>query len=129
MRAPENLLPELPLSLPLPAPKEISREVQAEVRDLIEDARTRGADLSGDVSALLDEALVRGGAAWDALRGERVGPPVAHRRWPAALAAAAAGAAAGVAVAVLLRRMTGEAPGAQEPEELLAVVDRGDVPA
>ena len=120
MRAPENLLPELPVAVP--------PQVQAEVRAVLEDARARGTELSSDLTALLDEALVRGGAAWDALRGERVGPPVAHRRWPAALAAAAAGAAAGVAVAMVLRRLHGDAPDAQEPEELQAVVDRGDVP-
>ena len=127
MRAPETLLPDLPIA----ASKEAAEDVVAEVRTLLEDARERGveltSDLTADLAAVLDEARVRGGAAWDALRGERVGPPVARRRWPVALAAAAAGAAAGIAVAVALRRLrTGDAPGAQEPEELLAVVDRGD---
>jgi hypothetical protein len=78
-----------------------------------------------DVTAVLDEARVRGGAAWDALRGERVGPPVAVRRWPVAVAAALAGAAGGVAVALVLRRLrTQDAPDAIEPEQLEAVVDR-----
>jgi hypothetical protein len=78
-----------------------------------------------DVIDALEEARVRGGAAWDALRGERVGPPVASRRWPVALGAALAGAAAGVAVAVALRRLrTQDPPGALEPEQLEAVVDR-----
>jgi hypothetical protein len=118
VRAPETLLPELPIT--------VSPEVQAEVRAVLEDARARGAGLSADLTAALDEALVRGGAAWDALRGERVGPPVARRRWPVALAAAAAGAAAGVGVAIALRRIRGgDAPDALEPEELVAVVDRG----
>lgn len=95
MRGTETLVPELP----------------ADVVTLMED--------------VVDEARVRGGAAWDALRGERVGPPVAARRWPVALAAAVAGAAAGAAVAMVLRRLrTQDAPGAQEPEELEAVVDR-----
>ncbi|MCW2613012.1 MAG: hypothetical protein JWN08_6, partial [Frankiales bacterium] len=31
------------------------------------------------VSGVLEDALERGGAAWDALRGDRVGPPVAVR--------------------------------------------------
>jgi hypothetical protein len=45
-----------------------------------------------------------------------------------ALAAAVAGAGAGVAVAMVLRRVFApDAPGAQEPEELQAVVDRGDL--
>jgi hypothetical protein len=76
-----------------------------------------------DVLAALDEARVRGEAAWDALRGERVGPPVAARRWPWAVAAALAGAAAGIAVAVVVRRLT-ERPDAQDPEDLEAVIDR-----
>ena len=127
MRAPETLLPDLPLA----ATKERADEVQADVRAALEDAVERSteltAELTADLAAVLDEARVRGGAAWDALRGERVGPPVARRRWPVALAAAVAGAAAGVAVAVALRRLrAGDPPDAQEPEELLAVVDRGD---
>ena len=73
--------------------------------------------------AVLEEAAARGGAAWDALRGERVGPPIAVRRWPWALAAAAVGAAAGVAVALVLRGRP-DAPGAQDPEDLEAVIDR-----
>ncbi|MDX6198966.1 MAG: hypothetical protein QOJ79_2117 [Actinomycetota bacterium] len=82
----------------------------------LDDARQRA-------EAVLDEAAVRGSAAWDALRGERVGPPVAAARWPWALAAAVAGAAAGVAVAVALRGRS-DPPGAQDPEELEAVIDR-----
>jgi len=78
---------------------------------------------------LLQEAVhtsrVRGGAARAALRGSRVGPPAAVRRWPWALAAAILGAAAGSGVAVLVRRLEGEdAPDAQDPSELEAVVDR-----
>jgi len=72
-----------------------------------------------------EEVLARGSAAWDVLRGERVGPPVAARRWPWAVAAAAAGAAAGVGVAYLLRRLrTADPPDAVEPEQVRAVVDR-----
>ena len=111
MRGPETL--ELPAA------------VRAEVQELLEEARSRGTELSGELSAALDEARIRGGAAWDALRGERVGPPVAVRRWPVALTAALLGAAAGAAVAYLLRRLSpADAPDAQEPEELVAVVDR-----
>jgi hypothetical protein len=78
-----------------------------------------------DVEAALQEAALRGGAAWDALRGERVGPPVAVPRWPWALAAAIAGAAAGVAVAVAIRRVAGaDRPDALDPEDVEAVIDR-----
>ena len=76
------------------------------------------------VSGVLEDARERGGAAWVALRGERVGPPLAVRRWPWALGAALAGAAAGAVAAKLVRRLNpADAPGAQEPHELRAVVD------
>jgi hypothetical protein len=75
--------------------------------------------------AILTEASLRGGAAWDALRGERVGPPVAVPRWPWALAAAVVGAAAGIALALAVRRIDRpDAPDAQDPEDLEAVIDR-----
>jgi hypothetical protein len=83
---------------------------------ILEEARSRA-------ETVLEEAAVRGGAAWDALRGERVGPPVAKARWPWALAAAVAGAAAGIAVAVALRGRA-DPPDAQDPEDLEAVIDR-----
>ena len=74
---------------------------------------------------VLDTSSVRGRAAWDALRGDRVGPPVAVRRWPWAVGAAVLGAAAGAAAALLVGRLVGsDAPDAQEPEDLEAVVDR-----
>ena len=100
-----------------------------QVDALLEDARARGEALLEDArrktDALVEEAALRGGAAWDALRGERVGPPVAVARWPWALAAAVAGAAAGIAVAIAVRRMSRpDAPGAQDPEDLQAVIDR-----
>lgn len=80
---------------------------------------------SGAVSEVLDDARVRGGAAWEALRGDRVGPPVAVRRWPWALTAALVGASAGAALAYVLKRLgQSDAPGAQEPHEVQAVVDR-----
>ncbi len=86
-------------------------------------------DLRSDASSVLDQALVRGGAAWDALRGEPVGPPAAHRRWPWAVVAAVAGAAAGVGVAYALARVrTSDAPDAVEPEQVQAVVDRSASP-
>ena len=97
---------------------------------------TRLPDLPGEVGDVLDELLdrseaayevarVRGGAAWDALRGERVGPPVAAPRWPVAVLAAVAGAVAAAGIVTLLQRLrTQDPPGAQEPEELEAVVDR-----
>ena len=48
------------------------------------------------------------------------------RRWPWSVGAALLGAAAGAAVVLLARRVVGEdAPDAQEPEQLQAVVDVG----
>lgn len=88
------------------------------VQAILDEARQRA-------EVVLEEAAVRGGAAWDALRGERVGPPVAAARWPWALAAAAAGAAVAVAVVIATRGLGGpEAPDAQDPEDLEAVIDR-----
>jgi hypothetical protein len=50
-----------------------------------------------------------------------------RRRWPWALAAVVAGAVAGGGVAYAVRRVEGvDAPGAVEPEQLRAVVDRPD---
>ena len=47
------------------------------------------------------------------------------RRWPWALAAALAGGAAAAGAVLLARKVEGtDAPGAQEPHELQAVVDR-----
>jgi hypothetical protein len=80
---------------------------------------------------VLDTAAVRSGAALAALRGGPVRPPVARRRWPWAVVAAAAGAAAGAGVAVLVGRLLlgRDAPDAQDPADLEAVVDRpGDLP-
>ena len=46
------------------------------------------------------------------------------RRWPWAVAAAVLGAAAGAGAVLAARRVVGEdAPGAQEPEQLRAVID------
>ena len=74
----------------------------------------------------LDVAAVRGDAAVTALRGDRVGPPLAVRRWPWAVGAAVLGAAAGAGVALLVGRllMGRDAPDAQDPADLEAVVDR-----
>ncbi len=70
---------------------------------------------------------VRAGAAWDAVRGARVGPPTAVRRWPWALGAAVLGALAAGGLSLLVHRLAGEdAPGAVEPDDLQAVVDRPD---
>lgn len=83
-------------------------------------------DVTRALGEAVDDARVRGDAVLTALRGERVGPPLAVRRWPWALAAAVVGAAAGVAASRLLGRLLlgQDAPDAQEPEELQAVVDR-----
>jgi len=77
----------------------------------------------GDV---LEAGAVRGDAALTALRGDRVGPPVAVRRWPWAVGAAVLGAAAGAGVALLVGRLLlgRDAPDAQDPADLEAVVDR-----
>ena len=85
-----------------------------------------GHDVGRVLGEVVDDALVRGDAALTALRGERVGPPLAVRRWPWAVAAALLGAAAGAAAAQLLGRLLlgQDAPDAQEPEDLEAVVDR-----
>lgn len=81
------------------------------------------------VSGVLEEAGERGGAAWMALQGGPVGPPFAVRRWPWAVGAAVAGAAAGAAAAYVLSRLrTQDAPGALEPDEVEAVVDRPESP-
>ena len=57
----------------------------------------------------------------------RAAAAVPVRRWPWAVAAVVAGACAGGAVAYVLRRVQGtDAPGAVDPDELLAVVDRPD---
>lgn len=76
------------------------------------------------VQGLVEEPGARGAAALDALRGAPVRPPLGRRRWPWAVAAAVAGASAGGAVAYALRTVEGtDAPDAQEPHELRAVVD------
>jgi len=76
---------------------------------------------------VLGEARERGSAAWVALRGDAVVPPVASRRWPWALGAAVAGALAGAVVAKLMATVSpADVPGAQEPHELRAVVDTPD---
>jgi hypothetical protein len=86
--------------------------------------------LVSTVHGIVEEPTVRGGAALDALRGVPVGPPAARRRWPWAVGAALTGAAAGAVVAALIRRLsTTDAPGAQEPHELRAVVDVAGDPA
>ena len=120
MRVPETRVPDLPIDVAavLDEARERGEAVLGEVRPVLEDVLDRG-------EAALDVARVRGGAAWDALRGERVGPPVAVPRWPVAVVAALAGAAAAAGVVLLLQRLrTQDAPDAQEPEELQAVVDR-----
>lgn len=100
---------------------DVGREVVGAVRS--------GAELLPTPAVLegvLEDAFDRGAEAWDALRGR----PRRSRRWPWAAGSAAAGAAVAVAVAVLVRRLgTHDAPGAQEPDEVRAVVDTTPAPA
>ena len=81
-----------------------------------------GADLVPAPEALegvLEDAYERGAQAWDVLRGRR-----APRRWPRTAGGAAVGAMVAVVLTVLVRRLaTRDAPGAQDPEQVLAVVD------
>lgn len=104
-----------------------SSTVGPAVADAVQDVLGAVGAAVEEVGGLLREPATRGGAALDALRGVPVGPPASVRRWPWAVAAALAGAAAGAGLAVLVARLQGvDAPGAQEPHELRAVVDRGD---
>jgi hypothetical protein len=109
--------------------RELTARVREQAEPLVERAvgqvTTTTAPVVLTLADALDTSRVRGGAAWDALRGDRVGPPVAVRRWPWTLSAALLGALAGAAVAAVVLRVVGQdAPDAQEPEDLEAVVDR-----
>ena len=85
----------------------------------LHDARTAVAAAQEILDGVLENARERGPAAVAVLAGRR--PP---RRWPWAVGAAVAGAAAGAGVALVVRRVLGQdAPGAQEPDQLVAVVD------
>ena len=109
---------------------ELTARVVAEATPVVERVTDTAAPVVADVVESLQDALdaaaVRGGAAWVALRGGTVGPPVAARRWPWAGGAAVLGAAAGAGVALLVGRllMGRDAPDAQDPADLEAVVDR-----
>ena len=86
-------------------------------------------DLRIAAAPLVGEALERSGAAWSALRGEQA-PVAPVRRWTWAVGAALAGAAAGAVAAAVVRKVApADAPGAQEPHELRAVVDTSDTGA
>jgi F0F1-type ATP synthase membrane subunit c/vacuolar-type H+-ATPase subunit K len=96
-------------------------------REVVQVVRARASDLPSPVvlEGVLEEAFDRGAEAWDVLRGRRTPPP----RWPWATGSALAGAALAVGVAVLVRRLrTQDAPGAQDPEQVQAVVDLPAVP-
>jgi hypothetical protein len=98
---------------------ERGREVASVVR---QNVRQRAAELPTPevLEGVLEEAFDRGAEAWDALRGRH--RPV--RRWPWATGSALAGAALAVGVAVVVRRLTTQdPPGAQDPEQVQAVVD------
>ena len=85
---------------------------------VLREARGTVASASEVLEGVVEDALDRAGV----VRWGRKPPS----RWPWAAAAAAAGAAAGAGAVLLLRRVVGQdAPGAQEPEQLQAVVDTG----
>ena len=83
------------------------------------DVRGAANSLTEVLEGVVEDVRERGGEVVDALAGRR-----RPRRWPWAVGAAAAGAAAGAGVALLVRGLVGQdAPGAQEPDQLRAVVD------
>ncbi len=89
----------------------------------LQDVRTAVVHAQEVLDGVVENARERGPAAVAVLSGRR--PP---RRWPWAVAAAVAGAAAGAGVALVVQRMVGQdAPGAQEPDQLVAVVDADPV--
>lgn len=97
-----------------------SRSSAVDVGAVLQEARAAVVSATEVLEGVVDEVRERGGGAVEALAGRR--RPV--RRWPWAVGAAVAGAAAGAAVAVLVRTVLGQdAPGAQEPEQLRAVID------
>ncbi len=81
-------------------------------------ARSGLARLPDVLDRTLEDAVERSGVVVARVTGRR------YRRWPWAAGAAVAGAAAGAGSVLLLRRLVGQdAPDAQEPEQLRAVVD------
>lgn len=77
---------------------------------------------SGARRARAGRPALRVRPALPALPPVRVGP--VPRRWPWAAGAAVLGAAAGAGLVAVLRRVVGEdAPDAQEPDDLQAVID------
>ena len=69
------------------------------------------------LEGVLEDAFERGADAWAVLRRRRP-------RWSRAAGSAVLGAAVAVAVTVLARRLaTRDAPGAEDPEQVQAVVD------
>jgi len=83
------------------------------------DARAAASQLTEVLEGVVEDARGRGVEVVDALAGRRPA-----RRWPWAIGAAVAGAAAGAGVALAVRGVLGhDAPGAQDPSELVAVVD------
>lgn len=96
-----------------------SRVPAVDVGAALQEARAAVVSAQDVLEGVVDEVRERGSGAVEALAGRR---PV--RRWPWAVGAAVAGAAAGAGVALLVRTVLGEdAPGAQEPEQLQAVID------
>jgi hypothetical protein len=74
---------------------------------------------------VLEQTRLRTTAAFDVLTGQPVSVPPAPRRWPWALGFAVLGAALATGAVLAARTLEGQdAPDAQEPSELQAVVDR-----
>ena len=85
----------------------------------LQDARAAVVQAQEVLDGVVEQAREHSPAAVALVSGRR--PP---RRWPWAVVAAVAGAAAGAGVALALQRVVGrDAPGALEPDQLVAVVD------
>ena len=94
--------------------------------------RVAGADTGAVVKQLGEvlEGVVEDGRERALSVFGRTPPPPKRSRLPWAAGAVVAGAAAGAAVAFAVRRLVGQdAPGAQEPDQLRAVVDTGTTSA
>lgn len=105
-----------------------ARDVGLQVRDRVEesDLPDRAQSLAQVIGGYAEQGRERGGSLLTSASRSVSGRTRPQRRWPWAISAALLGAAAGAAVAFVVRSLLGsDAPDAQEPEELRAVVDLG----